>query len=809
MLPDLWTNIRLAFRMLRKDMLFTTLAVAALAVGIGENTAMFSSVNAMLVHPFSFPELDRVMAVWEAVPKAGVRRSSIAPANYLDWQKQNSVFESLAAERGWSANLTGSGDPEYLEALQVTPNFFAVTSVPPLLGRTFLENESRPGHARVTVISYAMWQRQFAADPGIVNKSITLNGESHTIVGVMPREFDFPPSTALWRPLVLAEKEASIRDTKYLRVIGRLKPSVSLEQARAEMQTISSRLAQAYPETNAGLGVSVVPLAEDASFGSRGFVLVLMGAAFFLLLLACANVANMQLARATSRQREIAIRIALGASRARVFTQLLIESAVLSIIGGMLGVLLAGWNLSVSRALIPAFIVNHVAGLKNLRLDPQVLLFTVLMSLLAGVLSGIAPALSAFKANVNADLKDSGPSSSSIGHMGLRNALVISEVFFALVLVVGAGLMVQGFRGLVHQQQGFNPEHVLTMKLTIPEARYGEPAKISDLFEQLVLRIRTLPGVEQVAVVNNVPSGWSRSAETVGIENQMTATQRQFPQATFESVTPAYFSVMQIPLVSGRVFTTEDDRQHLRAVMVSRSFAQRHWPGQEALGRRLRLDPEKPNTEWRQVVGVVGDVKWSVWNNDPDLTIYVPQAQTPTRNSHIVLRASGDPLSLAAVVRKQVTAIDAQQPVYDIRTMQGVISDDISGVEFSARSMGRFAVIALILAIAGIYAVMAYSVSRRTREIGIRMALGADRRNVVRLILSQAIRLGLAGIALGIPVTIVMTRMLASTLLGTIAVNPAVLAGLAVMVALVTGVAGYLPARRAASVDPLVALRYE
>jgi putative ABC transport system permease protein len=810
MVSTLLQDLRYGLRMLAKDPGFTAVAVIALALGIGANTAVFSSVNAMLLHPFAFKHLDRIVGVWETVPKLNANHIKAAPANFRDWEEQSKGFDMLAASHGWNVNLTGAGVAERVEGYQVTAGFFPLLGMPPQFGRAITAGDFQPGHTSIVVLSYGFWQRHLGADPGIVGKSLHLNGQEFTVIGIMPADFDYPVGSEAWAPLDLSSAENADRAAHYLQVIGRLKSGTTMAQAQADLETIAARLAQQYPQTNAGHGVRVVSLVEDLTTGSRQFILVLMGGAVFVLLLACANVANLQLARATVRQKELAVRLALGASRWQLTRQLLVESVVLALLGGWAGVLFAGWGSELLQRTIPPFIVQHIPGVKHLEIDSGVLAFTLVVTLLTGILAGLAPASHLSNPDPNEALKEGvRVGSASPGRQRLRSLLVVSEVALALVLLVGAGLMVKGFGALLNEYPGFDRSNVLTFRIALSESKARDEARVRDFYAQVIEKLQALPGVDSAAAVTSLPSGWSWNWTEYTAEGQPPAAPGEMRLAVSQSITPGFFRALRIPLLGGRLITAQDGPDAPLVIVISQSMAHRIWPNQDPLGKRIKFGRAESSEPWKTIVGVAGDIAQSAFDRVPEPTTYFPFAQLPLASSALVVRTSGDPIALAAAARAQVRSVDADQPPYDTRTLAQLISDDLSGVESSARMMFAFGIVALVLSASGIYALMTYSVTQRTHEIGVRMALGAQRGDVLRLVVGYAIKLAIVGLAIGVPVALALTRALSSVLFGVVRIDAPVFALFTLLLALVAALAAYIPARRATKVHPMVALRYE
>ncbi len=806
----LFQDLIYGLRMMRKNPGFTALAVLTLALGIGANTAVFSNVNALLLRPFAFPDLDRVTVVYETVPKQNANNVKAAPANFLDWAEQSKTFDQLAAIRGWDANLTGEGVAERVEGYQVSPDFFALLGIAPQLGRQIGGVDFEHGVAPVVVLSHGFWQRHLGGDRSIVGRSLLLNGQKFSVIGVASPDLDFPAGVETWTPLDLGSTVSTDRENHYLQVIGRIKKGSSISQAQADLQAIADRLAGQLPNTNGGHGIRVVSLVEDLTFGTRQFVMVLMGAAVFVLLLACVNVANLQLARVSARQKELAVRMGMGASRWQLIRQLLVECVLLSLAGAGAGVLLAKWGMVFLRRSIPAFIMEHVAGLKHLEIDARVLAFTLAIAVVSGILAGLAPALRFSRSDLSQILKENTRTASSGSSSGrLRTLLVVSEVALALVLLVGAGLMVTGFRNMMNIKMGIDRSNVLTFHVALPAEKYRTADEIRGYYDRVIQEMRSLPGVESASCATSLPSGWSWNWTEYAAEDHPPTSASERPSAISQIVSPDFFQILRVPLLQGRLLSAQDGPDAPPVIVISAAMARSVWPGQNPLGKHIKLGRLEGKEALRTVVGVVGDVRPSAFFDGLQPTTYVPFAQAPQAASAIVVRTSADPVALSSAMMARVRAIDSDEPPYDIRSLEQVASDDLSGVQSSANMMTIFGVTALILAAAGIFAVMSYSVTQRTHEIGVRMALGARRFDVLKLVIIRAVKMSAAGLAIGVTLALVMSHALSSMLFGVIQINGAVFVLLTLILAAVAALAAYIPARWATKVNPMQALRYE
>ncbi|MGB7925761.1 MAG: ABC transporter permease [Pyrinomonadaceae bacterium] len=809
MFGDLWLDLRYGLRMLVKNPGFTVIAVIALALGIGANSAIFSVVNTVLLRPLPYKEPDRLVMVWEDATKQGFPRDTPAAANYIDWLNQNQVFEGMAAIADLSFNMTGVGEPERIDGRRVSANLFSLLGVEPQLGRAFLPEEDQPGASRVVIMSHGLWQRRFGSDMNITGKPLTLNGESYTVVGVMPPTFQFPSrEDELWVPIAFDSEEAANRRRHYLQVIARTKPGVTLEQAQAEMNTIAVRLQQQYPEQNAEMGVAVTSLHEHVAGDIKPALLVLLGAVGFVLLVACANVANLLLARAAGRQKEIAVRIALGASRLRLIRQFLTESILLAALGGIFGLLLSVWGVNLLKAFIP----ENISQAKAIAIDAKVLLFTLLVSLLTGVIFGLAPATQASNFNINETLKEGGRDTSA-GSRGnhIRGLLVITEVALALILLIGAGLLINSFLRLRSVDPGFSPDKVLTMRIVLPELKYPDQTRRSAFYTDMIHRIEALPGVKSAAVTNWIPLVRQGDSIGISVEGRPDPPPSQRNIVVTRVISPHYFGTMGIQLSQGRTFDEQQDREDSAGVVVvSETMARRYWPGEDPVGKRIKAGSAGSPNPWWTIVGVAKDVRQFELNADPKPQMYLPYSQADFfAPRHLVVSTDVEPLSMAATVRSTVWAIDKDQPVSNITTMEDILSESVARQRFSMLLLGIFAAVALVLAAVGIYGVMSYSVAQRTHEFGIRMALGAQGRDVLKLAVGEGLKLVMIGVVIGLVAAFILTRVMSSLLFGVSATDPTTFIIISLALVSVALLASYIPARRATKVDPMVALRYE
>jgi putative ABC transport system permease protein len=810
---NLWQDLRYSARMIAKKPGFTFVAVITLALGIGATTAIFSIVNAVLINPLPFHEPDRLAQFWETNPLKNWTQAPIAPANLFDWQAQNQSFTDIAAYMGSDnrgPGLTGlqlnTGDqPERLNGLYVTGNIFSVLGVNALIGRTLLEEETETDKSLVVVLSHGLWKRRFGGDPSIIGQKITLNGRDREVVGVMSPDFYFPsPEVEIWLPMGWNQKQmAALRRPHFLRAVGRLKSGVTVDQAQQELTAIAAGLEKQYPDINEQMGVGVGPFKEWIVSDVQFSLIVLLAAVGFVLAIACANVANLLLARAASRAREVAIRSALGAKRSRIIYQLLTESLLLALLGGATGLLIALWGKDLLIALNP----GNIPRLDEIQLDWRVLVFTTGATLLTTLLTGLAPALQSSNPHLASTLKEGGQKGAASQSSRLRNALVIAEIALAIVLTVGAGLMIRSFLKLQEVSAGFDPNNILTFNVSLPSTLYPENNKVQDFYTQAEQRIRNLPGVEEVGATTKLPLTGYRWTGDMTIEGR--PPEEYVREVRHKEITPNYFRAVGLPLVSGRFFNESDNDKGQPVVIINSALARRYFPGEDPVGKRLKGGKPEEDDPWEIIIGVVGDEKQEGLSAEVKPEIYQSYLQSPENNMAIVVRTTTDPKSIVGAIREEIRGIDRNLPLYDIKTMNEVVYESLARERFITMLLIIFAFLALALAAIGIYGVIAYSVAQRTHEMGIRMALGASRNSVLKLVVWQGMKLALGGVTVGLLASFALTRLMASLLFDVSASDPATFTLVAVLLAIVALVACFVPARRATKVDPMVALRYE
>ena len=808
-METLLKDIRYGVRGLWKRPGFTVVAVLTLALGIGANTAIFSVVNAVLLRPLQFRDPDRLVIIWEDAGFLGFPRNTPAPANYVDWKNQSQSFEDVAATVEQTFNLTGDGNPERVAAYAVTANFFPLFGVPPAVGRGFTPDDDRPGAHKVAVLSHELWQTRYGSDSQIINRDIQLDGEKYTVVGVMPAGFQFFESDVrLWVPAAFTAEQLASRGNHYLKVVARMKAGVTLKQAQADISAVMARIAKDHPDEtfNGKVGALVMPLREEYTGDVRGSLFVLLVAVAFVLLIACANVAGLLLARAVGRRREIALRVALGASRTRVVRQLLTESLLLSAAAGILGSVLAYFSFAFLQKLIP----EQMALLTTLKLDTRILVFTLGLSIVTGIVFGLVPALQSAKVDLNNALKQSTRVTSS-GR--LRSALIVFEVALSIVLLVGAGLLIQTLFRLFNQYDVLKPEQVLTVRTVLPRAKYKELPQRIGFYEQVLDRVEHLPGVISAGYSTSIPLIWKGGTSGFFPEGIKDPLPGMAYDANHREVTANYLQTMNIALREGRYFTDHDNEKSMPVATINETMARQYWPGQNALGRRFKLGDPADNVPWIQIIGIVADVRQMGLDEPVKAEMYFPYQQQTQYDFYnprdLAIRTSGDTTSLVGAVRQIVHEVDPDQPVSNVATMA-----DVLGVEAAQRRMGMimlvaFAGLALLLASLGIYGVLAYFVTQHTNEIGVRMAVGASPLNILALVLRKGMGLTLLGVGIGLAASFVLTRLMSSLLFGVKASDPITFVSVPLVLAVVALIACLIPARRAMKVDPMIALRYE
>jgi predicted permease len=821
-MTTLFQDVRYGARMLLKTPALTFVVILALALGIGANTAIFSVINSVLLRPLPYDHPDQLLFLNEKSPV--LDEMSISYPNFTDWRNQNHVFEKIGVYNRNSYNLTGYGEAERILAGQVSADLFAALRVNAAIGRLFTNDEDKPGAAPVVVLSYGLWQRHFGGQASILNQTLTLSGRSYTVIGVMPADYAYPSRVEMWVPVGQLSGDPNWQERGNhpgLYAVARLKPGVTQPQAQADMNNIAANLEKQYPDTNTANGVRLRPLMEIFVSDVRTTLWVLFGAVAFVLLIACANIANLLLARATARRRELAIRAAMGAGRWRIARQLLTESVLLAIIGGGCGLLIAHWGIKLILYVSPTAIPRS----REITLDWRVLAFTLAVSFVTGILFGLVPAIQAGEVDVHETLKETGRGTS--GRHWLRSSLVIVEVATTMILLIGAGLMIRSFYRLQNVNPGFSYEHLTSFNVSLPQKKYPTEEQRSQFFQRLLENIRTLPGVQTMGAASGLPLGNNGWQTSFVVDGRPMPPRSEIPLMEACTVTPDYFRAMNIPLLRGRYFTDQDNRSFIagrdlsklnegermitgsNVIIIDEEFARRFWPNEEAVGKRIRFgtDPKAPVLT---VVGVVGRVKMESLTDDSNrVQGYFSFAQIPFNGMTVIIKGNGDPNQLIASARQQVKSIDPDQPIYNIRTMDEIRGESVAPQRLNLTLLSIFAGIAFVLAIVGIYGVMSYSVTQRTHEIGIRMAIGAQPRDVFRMVLGQGMLLTVVGLAFGLVGAFALTRLMTTMLFGIKPTDPATFAAVAVVLAMVAVIACYIPGRRATKVDPVTSLRYE
>jgi putative ABC transport system permease protein len=816
MMQTIWQDVRYGLRMLAKSPGFSAVAILTLALGIGANTTIFSVVDAVLLRPLPFSEPSRLVAIGGIDTKNNEHDRALSYLDFVDLRKGNRTMESMAAYSSGDDTLTGAGEPLHLRSEVVSADLFNVLRANPLLGRTFTSSEDQPG-TRVVILSHSLWQSRFGSNPNIAGQSITLDGKLYTVVGVMPADFQFPMNTApndLWTTMAVMMNPGADGDkpmteergAHFMEAIARLKPGVTPEQASNDAAAVGASLEKQYPDTNGHLTFGVKRQLDFMVGEIRPILFAVLGAVAFLLLIACANTANLLLARAAGRQREMAIRVSIGAGRARILRQLLTESVLLAVAGGAMGLLIAAWG----TRLFAALSTVPIPRLRSAHVDLRVLGFTLGVSLFTAVLFGVAPALHAMRFNLFPSLKEGGRNATEgAGHARLRSLLVIAEVSLSLVLLIGASLLLESMLHLAHQSPGFEPRGVLTFNTNLPDARYGKPEQSALFYKNLLERIRTIPGVQNASGVLPLPLSEDVVRTTFQIEGHPVAPSDE-PRTHFRCVGLDYFQTMHIPLVAGRDFSARDTRDATPVIIVNQALARKFFPNDNPIGKRTKPGVSDSGPEkMREIVGVVGDVKHRALWREADPESYVPYDQVAIGQMFVVVRTQGDPASLLPAVREQVKALDSEVPLYAVKTLEDYVAASMASRKFISVLCGVFAGAGLLLAVVGLFGVMSYTVSQRTHELGVRAALGAARVDILQLILRQGMTMTAVGIAVGVVGALAVTRVLSSQLFGIKATDPLTFVGVALVLAAVALAACYFPARRATRVDPMVALRYE
>ena len=822
-LEALWADTRFALRMLRKNPGFTAVAVLTLALGIGATTAVFSVVNSILLKPLPYPNPDKIVMLWWKAPISSAQfdadRFPWGKRDFLHVSQSSKAFQSLGAFKSDFFNFASSGEPVRLDGLRTSAGFFSALGVAPALGRAFTPEEEQPGREFEVILSDQLWRDRFGADPGILGRPITLGGASYTVVGVMPRGFafpraeempavlSFPPRIQLWVPLDIPTAPRGPQD---LAVIGRLNPGVTREQAAAELRIYGDRMEKDSPGTGAWYNPNVVPLARQVVGDTRRPLLLILAAVGVVLLIASSNVASLLLARSLGRKREFTLRSALGAGRRRLIRQLLTESLLLAAIGGVTGIALAEVSLYVLKILGP----TNIPRLRDVSLEPRVFFFAIAITLVAGILFGLAPALASPRENLVESLKESGQrSGAGAAHSKIRNALLVSEVALALVLVISAVLLVRTFHRMLEADAGFNPTRVLTFQLSLPNAKYKDTDRMAEVYQKALRALQSLPGVQSAGLVSEVPLGGSTDGTVIRVPDHPRANDKDHPFANYSFASPGYFSAIGTPLLRGRDFLETDTAGSILVTIINSAMAQKYWPGQDPIGRQVGVQ----DTRWatRTVVGIVADIKHNSLRDDPVPEMYVPYTQNEIKiwpsmqTMQVALRTKADPAALTASVREALRSVDADLPVANVATLAALVDDSMAQPRFSLFLVGSFGGLALVLAMIGMYGVISYSVQQRTQEIGIRMALGASRAAVLRMILGLGAQLAVLGIAIGLLASWMVTRTMESFLYQVRATDPLTFATVSIALMCVALAACYIPARRAMSVDPNIALRYE
>jgi predicted permease len=826
-LEQLLQDVRYAVRMLRRSPGFTVVAVLTLAIGIGANTAIFSVVQAVILEPLPYAQPNRLVMLLERVHLRTYQneRNDPSPGNFADWRSQNSVFEDIAAIQDRSFNLSGDGEPVRVEGEAVSASLFSLLQVHTVLGRTFSPDEDVPGGPKVVVMGYGLWVSRFGGDPQILRRSILLDGANYRVIGVMDRSFRFPDpanfhestqgADQLWVPIVLSPADLANHGSHYLQgCLARLKPRATLGQAQAQMDGIAQRLTQEHPDTNLGVGVNVIPLREQLVGNVEAELWILMGAVGLVLLIVCGNVANLLLVRASARSHELALRIALGARRIRILRQLLTEGVLLALLGGCAGVLFACWGVHALRGIraLQTLGPSGLPSVGDVGVSRPVLAFGLAISLVAGLVFGIVSASQALRTNVQDSLKGTSRESGSCSRLTPRDVLVVTEMALGVTLAVGAALLLRSFLLLEQTPLGFDPRAVLTLRVIPRSAQYSQPRQRSSFYQQALAKIQAVPGVQSAGAVSFLPLTFYQASKGFSVEGRPPLTSGELPMAGYDVVSPGYFETMDIPLVEGRDFSWNDSLQTLPVVIINQAMAETYWPNEDPVGRRIKEGRPEETLPWLTIVGVVGNFRDFDVARQPRPTIFFPIAQFAEGTGLLrdwVVRTEGNPLAVASSVREAIWSLDKDMPVSRIQLMEQVRSDSLAQQQFTLLLLGLFASLALVLASIGLYGVTAYATTRRTREIGIRMALGAQPADVLRMVLYHGAAIGFIGLGIGIAAALSATRLMGTLLYGVRATDPLAFGAVVILLSVVLLTACYIPARRATRTDPMVALRYE
>ena len=811
-------DLRYGVRTLRKSPGYSAVILLAMILGIGANTAIFSVINAILLRPLPYKDPDRLVLIRDNFVKQGLENVWLSPAEYLDIKKQNQVFEDVAAFATTNYNLTENGEPERIEGLRVTASLFPLLGAAPMRGRVFSAEEDQPGNDNVVVISYGLWQRRFGSDPNVLNKTLQLSGKTYTIIGIASPDFRFPLTnvalgqpafrTNVWTPLAFDANALAERGSRNLNVIARLKPNVSFAQGQSDLKTIGARLEKQYPDSyleNMGFAISTITLQDQVTGKIKPVLIVLFAAAGFVLLIACANVAGLLLARAIRRRKEVAVRIALGASRWDLSRQLLTETALLAVVGGAIGLLVSVWLVR----LLVVFGPENIPRVDEIGIDFRMLLFTLGASLFTALLLSLVPALQLSRPDLNKTLKEGGEKG-AVGFQSARvfNLLVVGEIAVAFVLLIGTGLMIKSFRQLTQIDPGFNRQNLLTMQLSLPGLKYPEPGEVGGFYSRLLGELKEVPGIQSIGAIDALPLSGRRSDMQFVIEGRMPGPADKLPDEEQRTVSPDYFRTMMIPVLKGRSLAESDRAGALMVVVINEALANKYFPNEDPLGKRMAFDgtPDKPN--WREIVGVVGSVRNFGLDVAPKPEFYLPLEQYPANTMTLVARTDGNPTAVTQAVRSKITSLDPNLPLYNIKTMDEVVSMSVSHQMLTVRLLSLFSLVALLLTSLGVYGVRAYSVAQRTHEIGIRMALGAPPLNVLRLVLKEGIVLVAAGVLVGLIGAFIVTRMVTTLLFNVSATDPRTFVLIIVLLSIVSVLATLVPSWRAAKVNPIIALRF-